>query len=193
MYECLKLNSQSYKQWPSLPFDKFKKAWKSVISGASKWTHLTLQCFTKIAAKCYVAHSTEQHLLPWLTSLGPLSVQSLNGTAKRQKGSRMNSAAGFSEGNGQQWRQHCQASLNSAILCASPHSRNPVLLHKEGKQILPTSTHGKRKTVPLPSDYSLRNTHPVPQPSNGTTSTSFIIVVIACMLGHNLFYPSLLG
>lgn len=120
MYGCLKLNPQSYKQWPSLPFDRFQKAWKSVISGASKWIHVTLQCFVKIATvMLHIALSNIS--CPGWPHLGiSLYKQSLNGIAKGQEGSRMNSAAGFSEGNGEQWRQHCLASLNSAILCAPP-------------------------------------------------------------------------
>lgn len=130
-----------------------------------------------------------QHLLPSLTPLGHLSVQmeSLNGTTKRQKSSKMNWAAGFCKGNWEEWRQHCLANLNSAILCAHPHSSNTVFLQKEGKNTVAMSMQlaagspaillvqdyaTAPSTIPLPSDYNLSNIHPVPQPSGGTMSSS---------------------
>lgn len=203
IHERLKLNSQSYKQWPSLPFDSFQKAWKLVISSASKWTHLTLHVLSKLLLNVMLHIPLSNISCPRWPHLGiSLYKQSLNGIAKRREGSRMNSAAGFAEGNGEQWRQCCLASLNSAILCAHPHPRKAVLLHKEGKHTLPVSTQlaAGSPAMPLVQDcalasrYNLRNIHPVPQPSSGTTSTSKnLIVVIARVSGHNPFYPGLLG
>lgn len=80
-----------------------------------------------------------QHLLPFLTPLGHLSVQteSLNGIAKTQKSSRMNRAGGFCKGNGEEWRHHCWGGLNSATPSAHPHSSSTVLLQKGGKTQFP--------------------------------------------------------
>lgn len=163
-----------------MPFDSFQKAWKLVISNASKWTHLTLHVLLKLLLNVMLHIPLSNISCPRWPHLGiSLYKQSLNGIAKRWKGSRMNSAAGFSEGNWEQWRQHCLASLSSAILCAHPHPRNAVLLHKEGKHfpclhswLLAHQQCPLCKTVPLPSGYNLRSIHPVPQLSSGTTFTS---------------------
>lgn len=130
-----------------------------------------------------------QHLLPSLTPLGHLFAQmeSLNGSAKRQKSSRVKRAAVCCTGGGEERRQRCLANLNSAVLCACPRSSSTVLLQKGFKNTVRTSTQlaaGSPATllvpdyatalsiIPLPSDYSLSNVHPVPQPSGGTVSSS---------------------
>jgi len=79
-------------------------------------------------------------------------------------------------GNREEWRQSCLASLNSAILSAHGHSSHTVLFQKGEKNTVPTSMQLAAttlvqdyatafSTIPLPSDYNLSNTHPVPQPS----------------------------